>query len=280
MARIVWGLATSHVPSIGAAHDRGLQEDPDWKPLFDGYKPLQEWMADNTPDVSIVVYNDHANALGLEIVPTFGIGVGDSFNVTDEGWGVRPVPTPVGKPEFARFLTKEIIDQGFDLTMFNQLEVDHGLTVPMSVYCPEPGEQWPCPIVPILVNVLQYPQPTAARCYELGKAIGKAVEAYPEDLKVAIFGTGGMSHQLAGTRAGFINEEFDRDFLEKIETDPDALAKLTREELIELAGTEGLELIMWLVMRGAIGDSIRRVADTYFVPASNTAAGAAVFERV
>src|SRR5699024_12321529 len=141
-------------------------------------------------------------------------------------------------------------------------------------------EQWPCPIVPILVNVLQYPQPTAARCYELGKAIGKAVEAYPEDLKVAIFGTGGMSHQLAGTRAGFINEEFDRDFLEKIETDPDALAKLTREELIELAGTEGLELIMWLVMRGAIGDSIRRVADTYFVPASNTAAGAAVFERV
>src|SRR5699024_1326481 len=145
MARIVWGLATSHVPSIGAAHDRGLQEDPDWKPLFDGYKPLQEWMADNTPDVAIVVYNDHANAVGFEIVPTFGIGVGDSFNVTDEGWGVRPVPTPVGKPEFARFLTKEIIDQGFDLPMFNQLEVDHGLTVPMSVYCPEPASSGPAP---------------------------------------------------------------------------------------------------------------------------------------
>jgi protocatechuate 4,5-dioxygenase, beta chain len=280
LAEIIWGLATSHVPSIGAAMDGRKTEDPDWKPLFDGYAPAREWMAGHRPDVAVIVYNDHANAIDLDLVPTFAIGVADSYEVADEGWGSRPVPPVAGAPELSEHLVRELIDESFDITVCNRLDVDHGLTVPLSVYCPDPGEAWPCAVVPVLVNVIQSPQPTAARCYALGQAIGRAVRSFPGDLKVAIFGTGGMSHQLAGARAGLINPEFDRRFLDAIERDPRSLAALTREEYVAEAGTEGIELIMWLVMRGAMSDDIARVHETYHVPASNTAAGLALFEEL
>ncbi|WP_431920803.1 class III extradiol dioxygenase subunit beta [Amycolatopsis tucumanensis] len=280
MAEVIWGLATSHVPSIGAAMDNGKTGDEYWKPLFDGYAPAREWMARHTPDVAIVVYNDHANAVDLDLVPTFGIGTAESYQVADEGWGRRPVPVVRGAPELSEHLVRELVDEGFDLATFHRLDVDHGLTVPLSVYCPEPGEAWPCRVIPLLVNVIQYPQPTAARCYALGQALGRAIRSFPRDLKVAVFGTGGMSHQLAGARAGLINSEFDRMYLTAIETEPAKLAALTREDYIRLAGTEGIELIMWLVMRGALSENIRRVHETYHVPASNTAAGMALFEEL
>ncbi|MGW4488315.1 class III extradiol dioxygenase subunit beta [Amycolatopsis sp. NPDC004368] len=279
MARVTWGLATSHVPSIGAAMDHGKTAEPYWKPLFDGYAPAREWMAGHRPDVAVVVYNDHANALDLDLVPTFGIGTAESYEVADEGWGRRPVPPVVGAPELSEHLVRSLVDDSFDIATFHHLDVDHGLTVPLSVYCPEPGEQWPCAVVPVLVNVIQYPQPTAARCYALGQAIGRAIRSFPKDLDVAVFGTGGMSHQLAGARAGLINTPFDRMFLRQIETDPEALARLTREEYIARAGTEGVELIMWLVMRGAMDERITRIHETYHVPASNTAAALALFEN-
>lgn len=279
MAEIMWGLATSHVPSIGAAVDHGKTHDSYWSPLFDGYAPAREWMAQHTPDVILIVYNDHANAIDLSLVPTFAIGTAASYAVADEGWGSRPVPPVIGHPALAQHLVESLVDDEFDITVAQELEVDHGLTVPLSVYCPEPGEAWPCPVVPILVNVLQYPQPTAARCYALGKAIGRAVASYPEDIQVAIFGTGGMSHQLAGARAGLINPTFDRMFLQAIETDPQSLAKISREEYVREAGSEGIELIMWLVMRGAMNDEITRITETYHVPASNTAAALALFEN-
>ncbi|MFC4506005.1 MULTISPECIES: class III extradiol dioxygenase subunit beta [Streptomyces] len=275
---MIWGLATSHVPSIGAAMDHHKTDDPYWKPLFDGYAPAREWMAEHRPDVAIVVYNDHANAVDLDLVPTFGIGTADFYAVADEGWGRRRVPPVIGAPELSEHLVRELMDSSFDIATFHQLDVDHGLTVPLSVYCPEPGDAWPCPVVPMLVNVIQYPQPTAARCHALGQALGRAIRSYPKDVKVAVFGTGGMSHQLSGARAGLINKEFDTMFLEAIETDPGKLAALTREDYIRDAGTEGIELIMWLVMRGALSDNIRRVHDTYHVPASNTAAALALFE--
>ncbi|MFI7617576.1 class III extradiol dioxygenase subunit beta [Nonomuraea terrae] len=278
MAEIIWGLATSHVPSIGAAMDHHKTTDPYWKPLFDGYEPARAWMAAHRPDVAVIVYNDHANAVDLDLVPTFGIGAAESYDVADEGWGPRPVPPVVGAPELSAHLVGELVDDGFDIATFHRLDVDHGLTVPLSVYCPDPGEAWPCAVVPVLVNVIQYPQPTAARCHALGKAIGRAIRSFPQDLKVAVFGTGGMSHQLAGARAGLINSEFDRMFLQAIESEPEKLAALTREEYIREAGTEGIELIMWLVMRGALSDRIARVHDTYHVPASNTAAALALFE--
>ncbi|WP_214368772.1 class III extradiol dioxygenase subunit beta [Pseudonocardia sp. H11422] len=279
MAEVIWGLATSHVPSIGAAMDRGKTEDPYWKPLFDGYRPAREWMAQHTPDVAIVVYNDHANGVALDFVPTFGIGTADRYRVADEGFGRRPVPDVIGHQELSLHLVEHLVDDGFDLTVFQELDVDHGLTVPLSIYCPDPGEAWPCPVVPLMVNVIQYPQPRAARCLALGRTIGRALETFDPDTKVAIFGTGGMSHQLAGARAGFINPDFDAMFLEAIETDPEKLAALSHEDYIREAGSEGIELIMWLIMRGAMNEQIRRVHSTYHVPASNTAAALALFDN-
>ena len=277
MAEIIWGLATSHVPSIGAAMDNEKTEDELWKPLFDGYKPAREWMAEHRPDVAIVVYNDHANALGLEMIPTFSIGTAEHYDVADEGYGPRQVPNVVGDAELSEHILVNLVDEGFDMTVLQELDVDHGLTVPLSVYTPNPGDAWPCRVVPMLVNVLQYPQPTAERCLALGEALGRAIRSFPQDIKVAVFGTGGMSHQLSGERAGLINQEFDLNFLEKIETDPESLSQITRAEYVEQAGSEGIEMIMWLIMRGALGDDIRRVDDTYHVPASNTAAALALF---
>jgi protocatechuate 4,5-dioxygenase, beta chain len=280
LAELIWGLGTSHVPSIGAAMDNHKTEEPYWKPLFDGYGPAREWMAEHKPDVAIIIYNDHANAIDLSMTPTFAIGTADTYKVADEGWGSRNVPPVVGHPELSEHLLVNLVDDGFDMTVCQELDVDHGLTVPLSVYCPDPGTAWPCTVVPILVNVLQYPQPTAARCLALGEALGTAIRSYPEDIKVAVFGTGGMSHQLAGARAGLINEKFDRMFLEAIETNPSALTALSREDYIREAGSEGIELIMWLVMRGALGSSIRRVHEAYHVPASNTATALALFETL
>lgn len=280
MAEVIWGLGTSHVPSIGAAMDRGRTEEPRWKPLFDGYRPAREWMAQHRPDVAIVVYNDHANGVDLDVVPTFGIGTAERFPVADEGFGRRPVPDVVGHPELALHLLESLMDDGFDMTVFQELEVDHGLTVPLSVYCPDPGEAWPCAVVPVMVNVIQYPQPTAARCYALGRAIGRAIASFDAGTRVAVFGTGGMSHQLAGSRAGFINPGFDAMFLEAIESDPEKLAALSREDYIREAGSEGIEMIMWLIMRGAMNAQVRRVHDTYFVPASNTAAALVLFDNL
>ncbi|ELP62606.1 class III extradiol dioxygenase subunit beta [Streptomyces turgidiscabies] len=275
---MIWGLATSHVPSIGAAMDHGKTQEPYWRPLFDGYGPAREWMAEHRPDIAVIVYNDHANAVDLDLIPAFGIGTAESYDVADEGWGRRPVPPVVGAPELSEHLVTELMDESFDIATFHRLNVDHGLTVPLSVYCPDPGEAWPCAVVPVLVNVIQYPQPTAARCYALGQALGRAIRSFPQDVKVAVFGTGGMSHQLAGARAGLINEEFDRMFLQAIESEPEKLAALTREEYVREAGTEGIELIMWLIMRGALSENIARVHETYHVPASNTAAALALFE--
>lgn len=279
MAEVIWGLATSHVPSIGAAMDRGRTGDPDWKGLFDGYGPARAWLAEHRPDVAIVIYNDHANGVGLDIVPTFGIGTADRYPVADEGFGRRPVPDVIGDPDLSLHLLESLVDEGFDLTVFQELDVDHGLTVPLSVWTPDPGEAWPCPVVPFLVNVIQYPQPTAARCYALGQALGRAIASYDRGVTVGILGTGGMSHQLAGARAGFINPEFDAMWLDAVEREPAKLAALSREELIRSAGSEGIEMIMWLIMRGALRDAVTKVHSHYFVPASNTAAGLALFDN-
>jgi protocatechuate 4,5-dioxygenase beta chain len=279
MAEVIWGLGTSHVPSIGAAMDRGKTQDPYWKPLFDGYQPAREWLARHRPDVAILIYNDHANGIDLDIVPTFAIGTAPQYRVADEGFGRRPVPDVLGAPELSLHLLQNLMDEGFDLTVFQELDVDHGFTVPLSIWTPEPGEAWPCPVIPILVNVIQYPQPTAARCYALGQALGRAIACFDPDTTVGILGTGGMSHQLAGARAGFINPAFDHMFLEAIESDPAKLAAMSREDYIRQAGSEGIELIMWLIMRGAMNEQIRKVHSTYHVPASNTAAGLALFDN-
>ena len=219
MAKIVAGVFTSHVPAIGAALDNGKTAEPYWQRVFGGYEKSKEWIAKVKPDVCIVVFNDHATAFSVDIVPTFALGCAEEFIPADEGWGPRPVPVVKGHPELAAHIAQSVILDEFDLTIVNKMEVDHGLTVPLSLMFGQPDE-WPCKIIPLAVNVVLFPPPTGNRCYNLGKAIRKAVESYPEDLRVAIFGTGGMSHQISGQRAGLINSEFDKAFLDALATDP------------------------------------------------------------
>lgn len=272
MSKITAGVATSHVPAIGAALDQGKTEEAYWKPLFEGYEFSKEWIAKEKPDVVFLVYNDHASAFSLEIIPTFAIGCAEEFEPADEGFGPRPVPVVKGHPELASHITQSVIQDDFDLTIVNKMDVDHGLTVPLSLMFGQP-EEWPCRVIPFAVNVVQYPPPSGRRCYELGKAIRKAIESFDEDLNVQVWGTGGMSHQLQGPRAGLINKTFDNDFLDRIVSDPDGLSRTPNLDYLAKAGSEGIELVMWLIMRGALHDDVEQLHRFYHVPASNTAVG-------
>lgn len=287
MARITASVYTSHVPAIGAALDLGKTEEPYWQPVFKGYEPSKQWMKDQKPDVVFLVYNDHATAFSLDLIPTFAIGTAPEFHVADEGWGPRPVPKVIGHPELASHIAQSVIQQDFDLTIVNKMEVDHGLTVPLSLMCGalDPVTQaWPCPVIPFAVNVVQYPVPSGRRCYHLGRAIRKAIESYDEDLNVHIWGTGGMSHQLQGPRAGLINKAFDNAFLDKLIADPEAAAAIPHIDYVNEAGSEGIELVMWLIARGAMADvdggpKPKMVHRFYHVPASNTAVGHLILEN-
>ncbi len=278
MAKIIAGVGTSHVPAIGVAMDEGKTQEPYWKSLFDGYGPVRKWLAEVKPDVVILCYNDHCAALPPDTIPTFALGVGDEFQPADEGWGPRPVPVVKGDPDLAWHLVESLVLDGFDLTIMHQLQVDHGLTVPLSITCGQPKE-WPFKVIPIEVNVVLYPQPTGARCHALGRAIRKAVESYGKDQKVVIFGTGGMSHQIHGERAGLINKEWDTAFLNDLTANPQRLIDLKHVDYIRDAGAEGIEMIVWLIMRGALNDHVQEVGRHYHVPASNTAAGLIVLEN-
>jgi protocatechuate 4,5-dioxygenase beta chain len=279
MARITAGLTTSHVPAIGAAVDHGRTGEDYWRPMFAGYDWTKAWIEEEKPDVVILVYNDHAVAFSLAMIPTFALGCAASFTPADEGYGPRPVPVVQGHPELAAHLAQSLILDEFDLTLMNELDVDHGLTVPLSLVFGTP-EEWPVAVIPLAVNVVQYPPPTGHRCLELGKAIRRAVASYGEDLKVQVWGTGGMSHQLQGPRAGLINKEFDDDFLDRIVSDPEGLARMPHIDYLREAGSEGVELVMWLIMRGAMGDDVEQLHRFYHVPASNTAVGHLVVRPV
>ncbi|GIK85524.1 MAG: protocatechuate 4,5-dioxygenase subunit beta [Betaproteobacteria bacterium] len=278
MARITAGVTSSHVPAVGAALDLGKTADPYWQPLFAGFEASKRWMAEHTPDVVVLVYNDHASAFSLEVVPTFAIGCAASFPPADEGWGPRPVPVVEGHPELAWHIAQSTILDEFDMTIVNRMDVDHGLTVPLSLMFGQPA-RWPCKVIPLAVNVVQYPPPTGNRCFQLGKAIRRAVESFDADLDVQVWGTGGMSHQLQGPRAGLINREFDTMFLDRLVADPEGLAQLPHVDYVREAGSEGIELVMWLIMRGALAPDAREVYRFYHVPASNTAVGHLILEN-
>ncbi|MEM7327474.1 MAG: class III extradiol dioxygenase subunit beta [Pseudomonadota bacterium] len=277
MAKIVAGVATSHVPLVGVAVDKGMTQEEYFSPLFEGFEKSKQWIADQDPDVVILVYNDHASAFSLELIPTFALGCAASFAIADEGWGARPVPEVVGHPKLAWHIAQSAILDEFDLTIVNQMAVDHGLTVPLSLMFGQP-EAWPCPVIPLAVNVIQFPPPTGNRCFQLGRAIQRAVQSFPEDLKVVIFGTGGMSHQLQGPRNGIINQEFDKYYLDNIGPNPENLIAIDHERYLREAGSEGIELVMWLIMRGALGDDLEEVHRLYHVPISNTAFGHLILE--
>ena len=282
-ARITASVFASHVPAIGAAVDHGKTGDDYWAPMFKGFEPSKEWMKKNTPDVIFLVYNDHATNFDLSVIPTFAIGTAAEFEPADEGYGPRPVLTVKGHPRLAAHIAQSVIQQDFDLTIVNDLKVDHGLTVPLNLMFGSPAE-WPCLVIPFHVNVVQYPVPSGARCFALGQAIRKAIESYDEPLNVQIWGTGGMSHQLQGPRAGLINAEWDNQFLDRLIADPKDLSTMPHIDYVREAGSEGIELVMWLIARGAMADVAGGKAPTvahrfFHVPASNTAVGHLILEN-
>lgn len=266
MAKIVAGIGASHVPSIGPAYDKKRFDEPDWKPLFDGFAPVKKWLAEEIrPDVAIVVYNDHGCDFALDRVPTFALGTMDAYEQADEGYGPRPLPDVPGDSALSWHLARELIYNDFDMTVVQEMKLDHGFLVPLPLlFAHDPA--WSVRTVPLLVNVIQHPIPTGRRCLALGRALRKAVEAYPEDSRVVVIGTGGMSHQLHGERFGFLNSDFDKFWLDRIETDPEELARIDHTELMRQAGAEAVELIMWLTMRGALTERVKRVHRTYYAP--------------
>ena len=278
MARVTAGVFTSHVPAIGAAMDLGRTAEPYWQPLFSGYEFSRRWIAANRPDVVVLVFNDHATAFSLDMIPTFAIGCAERFEPADEGWGPRKVPTVHGHPELAAHIAQSVILDEFDLTIINKMDVDHGLTVPMSLMFGQP-EAWPCKVIPFAVNVVQYPPPTGHRCWRLGQAIRRAIDSFDGDLNVQVWGTGGMSHQLQGPRAGLINKAFDNRFLDRLPGDAAGLAQIPHIDYVREAGSEGIELVMWLIARGALDETVLETHRFYHVPASNTAVGHMILEN-
>jgi len=277
MARIIGGIGSSHVPTIGAAYDRGKQSDPAWAPLFEGYKPVAKWLARRKPDALVFFYNDHLTSFFFDLYPTFALGASPFFPIADEGAGVRKLPPIKGHPALAAHLADSLVNDEFDIAVFQDRPLDHGVNSPLTLLWPHEPD-WPGALVPIQVNVLQYPLPTALRCYKLGQSIRRAIESFPGDLDVAVVGTGGLSHQIHGERAGFNNTEWDMRFLELIERDPMQLARMKHADFIRLGGAESVEVIMWLAMRGALSPAARITHSNYYL-ATSTAMTVALFEE-
>ena len=278
MATIVGAVAASHTPTIGFAQDAAKHTDPVWAPIFEAFEPSRQWLADQKPDALVVIYNDHISSFFLDHYSAFSLGVGERFEVADEGGGVRGIPGIDGHPALVAHIGQSVMADNFDLSFFQGKPLDHGCFSPLSVLLPHDDKGWPVPIIPLQVGVLQFPMPTARRCFELGKALRRAIESYPEDLRVAIVATGGLSHQVHGERCGFNNVPWDHQFLEMIEKDPERLADLTQAELAELGGVEGAEVIMWLVMRGALSASVVKRHQAYYLP-SMTGIATAVYDN-
>ncbi len=278
MARIVGAVTTSHIPAIGKAIARNLHEDPYWKPFFDGYPPVHRWLEKVRPDVAVIFYNDHGLNFFLDKMPTFAVGAAPEYRNADEGWGIPTLAPVPGDQRLSWHVIERLIGEEFDLTTCQEMLVDHAFTIPMALMWPGTGP-WPVRAIPVCINTVQHPLPSAMRCYKLGQAVGRAIESYDEDLRVVVIGTGGLSHQLDGERAGFINKAFDIEFMERLPADPLWAARRSISELIELTGTQGIELLMWLAARGALGGEATTIHANYHIPISNTAAGLMVMER-
>jgi protocatechuate 4,5-dioxygenase beta chain len=272
MAQIIGGITTSHVPAIGRAIARNLQQDPYWKPFFDGFIPVRKWLGEARPDVVVLVYNDHGLNFFLDKMPTFSIGAAPEYRNADEGWGIPTVPPFRGDPALSWHLIEQLVGEEFDLTTCQEMKVDHAFTLPMALLWPE--QNWPVRVVPVCINTVQAPLPSATRCYKLGQALARAVASWPGDEKVLVLGTGGLSHQLDGERAGFINKDFDLKFMDSlVGNDPRWACQFDTHQLVEHTGTQGVELLMWLATRAMLGEKVRALHRNYHIPISNTASG-------
>src|SRR5262249_35510566 len=277
MATILGGIGTSHVPTIAMAYDRKNQRYPDWAPLFRGYEPVARWMIERKADVLVFFYNDHATTFFFDHYSTFTLGVSAEYPIADEGLGPRPVPPLKGHAGLARHMVESLVNEEFDMSVFQDLPIDHGCHSPLTMLWP-PGRAWPGTIVAGAVTLLHLRIHSPLRCYRLGQAVGRAVLSYPEELKMVIVGTGGLSHQLNGEGAGYKNPEWDLKFRDLIERDPATLTAMTHADYIRLGGTEGAEEIMWLAMRGALSDGARKIHQNYYLPMT-AAMAVALFEE-
>ncbi len=277
MAKIVGAITTSHVPAIGRAIAKNLQQDAYWRPFFDGFVPVRQWLAEVKPDTVVVVYNDHGLNFFLDKMPTFSVGAAAEYRNADEGWGIPEVPPFQGDLDLSWHLIESLIADEFDLTTCQEMKVDHAFTLPMALLWPD--QKWPVRTVPVCINTVQAPLPSAARCFKLGEAIGRAVESFGGDQRVLILGTGGLSHQLDGERAGFINKDFDLKFMDSLVSDPKWATQFSTHQLVEQAGTQGVELLMWLTARAALRGQVRKLHSNYHIPISNTASGLMLFEN-
>lgn len=276
MARIVGGIASSHTPSIAYAVDTQTADNPVWAPIFEGFAPVRAWLEKKKPDVLFYVYNDHVTSFFFDHYSNFALGFSDTFAVADEGGGPRPLPALRGHPALARHIANGLVADEFDLSFFQQKGLDHGVFSPLSIMLPHENG-WPVAMVPLQVGVLQFPIPTARRCFALGRSLRKAILSFPEDLKVAVIGSGGLSHQVSGKRAGFNNTDWDMEFLELLEKDPEKLTELSIADYAKRGGIEGAEVIMWLVMRGALTPKVRKVHQSYAIP-TMTATATVIYE--
>ena len=271
MATILGGITSSHIPAIGNAIADELFDDPYWKPFFDGYPPVRNWLDAEQPDVAVVIYNDHGLNFFLDKMPTFAIGAAPEYRNEDEGWGIPTIAPFAGDPELSWHIIEQMVADEFDITSCQEMVVDHGFTVPMQLLWPNRGPKTPA-VIPVVANTVQHPIPTMKRCFDFGRSLGRAIASYPKDLKVVVLGTGGLSHQLDGERAGFINRDFDLMCMDKIVSDPQTLTMISRDELVRQAGTQGTELIMWMMMRGALSKEVTLLHENYHIPISNTGA--------
>lgn len=276
MARIIGGIGASHTPTIGFARDRKDATDPVWGPVFDGFAPVAQWLEEERPDALIFIYNDHVTSFFFDHYSAFALGIGDSYPVADEGGEARSLPPVPGHARLAQHIGASLITDEFDMSFFQRKGLDHGCLSPLSMMLPF-DNGWPVPIVPLVAGVLQFPIPSPARFWKLGLALRRAIESYPENLRVAIVATGGLSHQVHGARAGFNNPDWDARFLDLIESDPEVVAGMTHAELALLGGFESTEIIMWLIMRGALGPRVIRKHRSYYLP-SMTAIATVIFE--
>lgn len=265
MAKIIGGIGSSHSPTIGFARDTNKQNDPDWAPIFEGYKPVQKWLKEKDPDVLLIIYNDHISSFFFDHYSAFTLGVDDSYVSADEGGTPRDLPPIKGHTGLARHIANSLVADEFDMSFFQKKPLDHGCFSPLSMLWEDISE-WPCAIVPLQIGILQFPIPSARRCYKLGQSLRKAIESFEEDISVAVVATGGLSHQVHGERCGFNNTEWDEKFFDLIENDPVKLTEMTIAEYATLGGMEGSEIIMWLVMRGALSASVRMIHKSYYLP--------------
>jgi protocatechuate 4,5-dioxygenase, beta chain len=271
MARIIGGFTTSHVPAIGAAIAKGKQNEPYWRPFFDFFPPVRDWIAREKPDVAVIFCNDHGLGHFLDKMPTFAIGCAPEYRHADEGWGLPDEGLFQGDAKLSWHIAEKLVADEFDITTAQEMLVDHAFKIPLQLIYPD-MKDFPLRTVPITINSIQHPLPTPKRCWDLGRAVGRAIRSFPGDAKVLLIGSGGLSHQLDGERAGFLNKPFDLWCMDRMIDDPQALTRLSVRDIIEKAGAQGVELETWIAMRGAMEGAVKTLHRGYHIPISNTAA--------